>query len=217
MLCLLLHIRIELLFAANRCLRAVSRQDGRVVGQLANLVVQALDYVVVTSEFEVGAADAHVEQGVAGEGELLVLAVQEHRTWRVSGGADDVEAMGSEADGVAVIEVFAHGRHGIVDADVGKQHGLLAELSHQTLVLCAHFWAQSELAEYGVVAEVVVDVRMGGYQMAWREAVVAYVFGDGAALFGIECAAVDDDGVERLVVHDIAILLKRVACKAFDV
>ena len=61
------------------------------------------------------------------------------------------------------------------------------------------------------VAEVVVEVSVGGYQPDRCQLLTLNIVGNGLLLLRIEGTAVDDDGLIRLVAHHVAVLLQHIA------
>jgi hypothetical protein len=94
---------------------------------------------------------------------------------------------------------------------------LLLHMAHEFLVAFRHFGLDVEFPVYGVVAEIVVEVSMGAQQMLGCQPVVAYIACYGVALVFIEGTAVNDDTLFCLVAYYIAVFLKHVHGKAFNI
>lgn len=68
------QIRIKLPLVGNGGLRTVSAKDLSIGGEFCKLL-QTLRHFLPTASVEVGAPDTHTEEGVTGEGDMLVLTV----------------------------------------------------------------------------------------------------------------------------------------------
>ena len=104
-------------FFADGGLGAVAAVDDGVGGELRYDVVEAGHEVVVVAAIEVGASDAHLEEGVAGEGHVFFRAVEDDAAGGVAGGLEDGELVVAEADHFVVIEIAADGREGALEFD----------------------------------------------------------------------------------------------------
>ena len=76
--------RIVLLFVSDGGGRSVSRIDSGLLGQGEEMVADALAEVIEVATLQVGAADASVEQHIAGEHAGSRLAIIHHTARRVS-------------------------------------------------------------------------------------------------------------------------------------
>ena len=190
--------------------------DGGVGGEVRGEGVERVDHLLVTATLEVGAADAHAEEGVTAEGCLLLGAVEHDAARGVAGGVEDAERVGAEGDGVGVGEVAAYGGHVDVDPDTEDLGGLLLHLVHQELVVGVDFGLQAELAVDVAVAHTMVEVAVGADEVARGELRLADVADDGLALLGIEGAAVDDDALAGVVADDVAVLGEHIAVETLD-
>ena len=108
--------------------------------------------------------------------------------------------------GLRLVEVHAH-----------KGMSLLFQLVHQHHVFGTHLGLQSVFVVDEGVAEVMVDVGMGAYQMFGHQSVLPDIVVHGVALFGIECATVNDDTFVGIVVDHVTVFLKHVTYKSLDV
>ena len=80
------HVRIVFLLVADGRLWTVAGKDGGLVGKLRQDVGEAVHQVFIAATLKVGAADAHSEQRVAGEGGMLLSTVEDDAAGRMTGG-----------------------------------------------------------------------------------------------------------------------------------
>ena len=151
-----------------------------------------------------------MEEGVAGEGHVLRLAVVDGAALGVSWGLDDAEGLAvAERDGVAVVEAFADDGEVVDDESHGGGHLL------GSLILLGVAFAEGGEESPRVVDEFaahgVVEVAVGEQVDDGGELLGGDVFLYGRLLEGVVCSAVDDDALVAVVADDVAVLGQRVA------
>ena len=104
------HVRIVFLLVADGRLWTMAGKDGGLVGKLRQDVGEAVHQVFIAAALKVGAADAHAEQGVAGEGRVLLGTVEDNAAGRVAGRLQHLQAVVAEADDLVGGEETAYGR-----------------------------------------------------------------------------------------------------------
>ena len=209
------HIRIEAQFVGYRALRSVSAKDGCIGGEFCQQV-QTLRHLRPAASFEVGASDAHAEQGVAREHHLLFLAVVAASAGGMPGRVDDLQSVRAETHRLALAEVVPHGRFLLAEVETEHLAGLFSQMFYQESVLrpCLHL--QPELVVQGYVAPVVVQVSVGRQQVYGLQPFVLDIVADGAPFLLIGGAAVDDDALLGFVAHNVAVFLQHIAHKSLD-
>ena len=188
----------------------MTRKDDGISGQLRQDIGEAAHQLCIAAAVEVGAADAHTEEGVAGEGGMLLGAVEDHAAGRVAGGLQYLQAVVAEADDLVGAEETAYG--GVFAAERGADDALevVGDVGDDEVVFLGGLHLQTIGLVDGVDAEVVVPVAVGGEETDGLETLTADVVGDGAALVVVVGATVDDDTFEGVVADHVGILLKEV-------
>ena len=191
--------------------------DDGVGRELGDNIVKAVHEVVVIAAVEVGAADAHLEEGVAGEGHMLFGTVEDDAARGVAWGLEDTELVVAEADDLAGEEITAYSREHTLELDADDGLELARQVGDEEIVLGGNLYLQAVGVVDGVDAVVVVKVTVGGQQVDGLQAVVADIVEDGGALLFIIGAAVDDDAFFGLVAHHVGVFGKQVANEGLDV
>ena len=191
--------------------------DDGVGRELGDNIVKAVHEVVVIAAVEVGAADAHLEEGVAGEGHMLFGTVEDDAAGGVAWGLEDTELVVAEADDLAGEEITAYSRELTLELDADDGLELARQVGDEEIVLGGNLYLQAVVVVDGVDAVVVVEVTVGGQQVDGLQAVVADIVEDGGALLFIIGAAVDDDAFFGLVAHHVGVFGEQVANEGLDV
>ena len=201
---------------ADGGLWTVARQHNNVIGPLTD-GAQALNEHEHGTAFKVCTADGSLEQRVAREANALFLAIEEDAASRVAWSLDNGKAMGTELNGVLVAEQTADRWQLIADVEREELLCLLLVMGDISFVVLVDFYFQAIFIVDELVAEIMVEVTVCSKKVHRREVVLADVLLDGCLLLSIECSAVDDDTLARLIADHIAVLLKHVAHKALNV
>ena len=191
--------------------------DDGVGRELGYDVVEAVHEVVVIAAIEVGAADAHLEKGVAGEGYMFFGTIEDDAAGRVAWGLEDTELVVAEADDLAGEEKAANGRELALEFDADDGLELSREVGDEEIVFSVYLYLQAVGGVDGVDAVVVVEVTVCGQQVDGLQAFVADIVEDGGALLFIIGAAVDDDAFFGLVAHHVGVFGEQVANEGLDV
>ncbi len=191
--------------------------DDGVGRELGDNIVKAVHEVVVIAAVEVGAADAHLEEGVAGEGHMLFGTVEDDAARGVAWGLEDTELVVAEADDLAGEEITAYSRELALELDADDGLELARQVGDEEIVFFGNLYFQAVVVVDGVDAVVVVEVTVGGQQVDGLQAVVADIVEDGGALLFIIGAAVDNDALLGLVAHHVGVFGKQVANEGLDV
>ena len=214
MLVLTVHIWIVSELFAYAGVFAMTRENLGFIRQLTEMA-QTVDDAEHAASWEIGSADRAVEEGVAGEGYVLCLAIEGDGTAAVAWSGDDLELVVAELDDLFVFEESANRRKLVIELHLIEGFCLLGESLHQVFISCRYFRFQSELLIDGVVAEVMVKMAMGYEQVNGLELVLLNILCNGRALFRIEGAAIDDDAFLGLIAHHVAVFLQHVYLKSF--
>ena len=118
------QIRIKLPLVGNGGLWTVSAKDLSIGGESCKLL-QTLRHFLPTASLKVGTSDTHAEEGVTGEGDMLVLTVIDTSAGGVPRGMQDVEMMGAEMNLLTVCEVMTDRCFLFVQLKSEKVRGLL--------------------------------------------------------------------------------------------
>ena len=191
--------------------------DDGVGGEFRYDVVEAGHEVVVVAAVEVGASDAHLEEGVAGEGHMFLGAVEDDAAGGMAGGLEDGELVFAKADHFVILEIAADGREGALEFDADDRLELSGQVGDEESVFGGNLYLQAVGVVDGVDAVVMVEVTVGGEQVDGFQAVAADIVADGGALLFVIGAAVDDDTLEGLVAHHVGVLGEQVTLKAFNI
>ena len=191
--------------------------DDGVGRELGDNIVKAVHEVVVITAVEVGTSDAHLEEGVAGEGHMLFGTVEDDAAGGVAWGFEDTELVVAEADDLAGEEIAAYGRELTLELDADDGLELARQVGDEEIVFFGNLYFQAVVVVDGVDAVVVVEVTVGGQQVDGLQAVVADIVEDGGALLFIIGAAVDNDALLGLVAHHVGVFGKQVANEGLDV
>ena len=212
----LCHIRVVTQFVVDGRLGAVPREDDGIGGQFRQYVGETAHQVCIAATFKVGAADAHAEQGVAGEGGVLLGTVEDDAAGRMAGGFQHLQAVVAEADDFAGAEEAAY--RGILATERGSDDALevVGDVGNDEVVFLSGFHPQTVRAVDGVDAEVMVPVAVGGEEMDGLQSETVDITGDGASLVVVIGATVDDDTFEGVVAHYVGVLLKEVEGESLD-
>ena len=163
--------------------------DDGVGRELGYDVVEAVHEVVVIAAIKVGAADAHLEKGVAGEGYMLFGTIEDDAAGRVAWGLEDTELVVAESDDLVGEEIAAYSRELALEFDADDGLELSREVGDEEIVFSVYLYLQAVGVVDGVDAVVVVEVTVGGQQVDGLQAVVADIVEDGGALLFIIGAA----------------------------
>ena len=191
--------------------------DDGVGRELGDNIVKAVHEVVVIAAIEVGTSDAHLEEGVAGEGHMLFGTVEDDAARGVAWGLEDTELVVAEADDLAGEEITAYSRELALEFDADDGLELSREVGDEEIVFSVYLYLQAVSVVDGVDAVVVVEVTVGGQQVDGLQAVGADIVEDGGALLFIIGAAVDDDAFFGLVAHHVGVFGEQVANEGLDV
>ena len=191
--------------------------DDGVGRELGDNIVKAVHKVVVIAAVEVGAADAHLEKGVAGEGYMFFGTIEDDAAGGVAWGLEDTELVVAEADDLAGEEITAYSRELTLELDADDGLELARQVGDEEIVFFGNLYLQAVVVVDGVDAVVVVEVAVGGQQVDGLQAVVADIVEDGGALLFIIGAAVDDDAFFGLVAHHVGVFGEQVANEGLDV
>lgn len=126
----------------------------------------------------------------------------------MAGGVDDLEPVVAEGDYLAVGEVmFGHGDVvGVVLVNLGDADGQV--VAHDPLVVLVDLGQQAVAVAYQVVAVQVVVMGMSEQQTHGAQLLLLDELDEALTLARLVHAAVDDDGLARLVPDDVRALLK---------
>ena len=132
-------------------------------------------------------------------------------------GVQHLQRVGAEGDEVAVVQQSAH-----LWALLGEFHaeealGLLGQVNEQVFVLRTDFRRQTVLLEDACIAEIMVQVAVGGQQVDGRQLLLGDIALEGAELLLIIASAVDDNTLAGFVAHHVAVFLQGVAHQALDI
>lgn len=203
------------LFGDGGC-GAVAGIDGGVAGESHKAVGDTPDELRVAAALEVGAADAAVKEGVAGEEDAVRAVVVGHSARRVSGDMDGGESMRADTDGVAVGD------------SAGEVYGVKLHTHHEALRLTVEPLAERRvggtsddrdiISRGGLVdAENMVEVHVCQHYGLDTYIVVAYDGVDVVLLFVEQHAGVYDDAVAGVAVpDDVGIYAEEVYLYFFD-
>ena len=215
MLVLTVHIRIVSELFAYTGVFAMTRENLGFVRQLTEMA-QTVDDAEHAASREIGSADRVVEEGVAGEGYVLCLAIEGDGAAAVARGGDDLELVVAELDDLFIFEESANRRKLVIELHLIEGFCLLGESLHQVFISCRYFRFQSELLVDGIVAEIMVEMTMGNEEMNRLQIVLSDILGNRLALFWIEGAAIYDDALEGVIADHVAVFLQHVDLESFD-
>ena len=134
----------------------------------------------------------------------------------MSGSGNNGEVMRAKVYRVLVFQQTAHRWEFVAHVELEELVGLLLVMSDVVFVVLVQFHLQSIFIVDELIAEVVVEVAVGGQQVDGCEVVFADVFLDGCFLLRIVGSAVDDDTLAGFIADHIAVLLKHVAYETLD-
>ena len=103
-----------------------------------------------------------MEQRVARETHLLFLTIEEHSALRVSGSGNDGEVMGAKVYRVLVFQQASNGWEFVAHVELEELVGLLLVMSDVVFIVLVQFHLQSVFIVDELIAEVVVEVAVGG-------------------------------------------------------
>ena len=197
-------------------LEAVAGIDGGVGREGLDEGLEGVDECPEVAAGEVGAADAVLEETVAGEEDFFFFAVVADATGGVAGAGDDGEAVAAEGDDALGGDVLAGGRVGTADRVVEDAADLFIDVVVEGTVGLRTTGRQA--VELGDVVGAPEVVEMGvGEQMGYGlEVVVSDVLGDHGFFIVVVGAAVDDDGLAGVVADDVAVLAEGIDWEGFD-
>lgn len=110
MLVLTVHIRIVSELFAYAGVFAMTRENLGFVRQLTEMA-QTVDDAEHAASREIGSADRAVEEGVAGEGYVLCLAIEGDGTAAVARSGNDLELVVAELNDLFIFEESANRRN----------------------------------------------------------------------------------------------------------
>ena len=119
-----------------------------------------MDDLLIRSSFEVRTSDAHPEERVAAEGDVLLLAIEDHAARCVTGCVEDLQGVAAKGDLVLILEICPDRRYVCRQFYPKEFTRLCFHFLHQELVLLMGFWLQTELFVYKPVADTVVEMSM---------------------------------------------------------
>ena len=93
---------------------AMTRENLGFVRQLTEMA-QTVDNAEHAASREIGSADRAVEEGVAGEGYVLCLAIEGDRTAAVARSGDDLELVVAELDDLFIFKESANRRKLVIE------------------------------------------------------------------------------------------------------
>ena len=87
---------------------------------------------------------------------------------------------------------------------------MLGHVLQQLLILSTYLGVQTIGAPDVGIAEVMIQMPVGGQQMNGFQPIVADILANGFTLFVVVGTTVDDDALAALVAYHVAVLLQRV-------
>lgn len=191
-------------------------KDGGLVGKLRQDVGEAVHQVFIAAALKVGAADAHAEQGVAGEGRVLLGTVEDNAAGRVAGRLQHLQAVVAKADDLVGGEETTYGRIFPAEGSADDALEVTGNIGDDELVFLGCLHLQTVGLVDGVDTKVMVPMAVCGQEATGFQTLAADIVGDGLTFVVIIGTAVDDDTVECLVTYYVGVLLKQVEWECFD-
>ena len=194
----------------------MSGQNDGLWGKLRQYMGEAVHEVGITATLEIGATNAHTEQGVSSEGGVLFCTIEGNTARCVAGGLQYLKGMVAKSDDLVIVEETAYGR--VLPTEWGTDDALevAGDICDEVFVFFSRFYLESKSLIDGVDAQVVIPVAMCGKEMAGLQSLTFDVIDDGLALILIIGATVYNDTFERVVAHYVGVLLKQVESESFD-
>lgn len=181
-----------------------------VIGEQLKDIVDGIHQLVIVAARQVRAADVVIIHGVARESDTRVLTIKEYRAWRMPWCVDHLEFVVAKGNLLAVSEVMlGHGnliRVFLVDLCDADEQMIL----HDPLVILMNLGQEAITVANQIVAIQVIVMGMGEQQTHRSQALCLDETDKALALSMLVYAAVDDDGLARLVPNDVGTLLKSV-------
>jgi hypothetical protein len=194
-------------FVGHRRLRAVTRKDTGLSRQLTGNTLEALLHISPGTFGEIGTTDAHTEEGVASEGHILFFAIEKAGAVTVARGAEHVQRVGAERDGIAIAKQTANLWALLRYVHAKEVAGLLVNMFNHILVFSTNLHLQAISMEQADNAEIMVKMAVGGQEVDGFQLMVGQIALNGLVLLFVVGTAVNNDTLAGLIAHYVAVLL----------
>lgn len=156
---------------------------------------------------DVGAADATLEKGVAGEDLLVGFAIETAAAGGVSGCRKNAQGKSSDPDGFVGLEEMRH-LEAVGDARKAEEGCRTLYLGWEEGIGLHGPWLNAVAREHVLIAKLMVEVEVRIEKAADTKLVARDVIIDATALLGSQHASINNDGFASIVVEDISIFPK---------
>ncbi len=186
---------------------------GHIVAQREQLLVDAADELVEIAAGQIGAADAALEEHVAGDDEALRLTVEGDMPRSMPRNEEHLEFIGAERDHVAFLDEARRIGRGLAAHAV--ELALPGRQLQQREVGVVQLGQQAEALVRPVAAEDMIDVGVGEDEAHGRELPLGQPVLELPLLGGVPAARVDQDGA-LAIMHHIGVLLEWIEDEGSD-